>query len=191
MAPRLFLRDINLTLGVEPLLAGAELSVSPGERIALVGRNGSGKSTLLRIAAGEIAAQFGRAFRPAGPGYGLSGAGARFFRLRHRPRLRRAGSRRDRSLPRPRDAGRGGARPRRRPPPFLGRRGAPRRHRQGVRRRSGAAAARRAHESPRHRRHRMAGAAARRVARGFRAHQPRPAPAQRSHDRRPSGSTAA
>jgi ATP-binding cassette subfamily F protein uup len=62
MAPRLFLRDINLTLGVTPLLAGAELAVSPGERIALVGRNGSGKSTLLRIAAGEIAPDSGERF---------------------------------------------------------------------------------------------------------------------------------
>src|SRR6185437_587036 len=62
MAPRLFLRDINLTLGVTPLLAGAELAVSPGERIALVGRNGSGKSTLLRIATGEIAPDAGECF---------------------------------------------------------------------------------------------------------------------------------
>ena len=62
MAPRLFLRDIHLTLGVTPLLDGAELAVSPGERIALVGRNGSGKSTLLRIAAGEIAADKGERF---------------------------------------------------------------------------------------------------------------------------------
>ena len=62
MAPRLFLRDIHLTLGVAPLLEGAELSVSPGERIALVGRNGSGKSTLLRIAAGEVQADRGERF---------------------------------------------------------------------------------------------------------------------------------
>jgi ATP-binding cassette subfamily F protein uup len=52
MAPQLQLRDIRLTLGGAPLLDGAELSISPGDRIALVGRNGSGKSTLLRIAAG-------------------------------------------------------------------------------------------------------------------------------------------
>jgi ATP-binding cassette subfamily F protein uup len=70
MAPRLQLRDINLTLGVTPLLSGAELSVSQGERIALVGRNGSGKSTLLRIAAGEIAPDSGERF--AQPGLGLA-----------------------------------------------------------------------------------------------------------------------
>ena len=56
MPPHLQLRDIRLTLGGAPLLDGAELSISPGDRIALVGRNGSGKSTLLRIAAGETAA---------------------------------------------------------------------------------------------------------------------------------------
>ena len=52
--PLLLLQDIHLTISNKPLLEGAELSVGPGERLALVGRNGSGKSTLLRIAAGEI-----------------------------------------------------------------------------------------------------------------------------------------
>ena len=110
MAPRLHLRDINLTLGVTPLLAGAELSVSPGERIALVGRNGSGKSTLLRIAAGEIAADSGERFVQPGLRAGLSRTGARFRRLRHRARFRRRRSRRDRDLSRPRAARRSGAR---------------------------------------------------------------------------------
>ena len=53
-APLLLLRDIHLTFGGPPLLSGAELSISPGERLCLVGRNGSGKSTLLKIAAGLI-----------------------------------------------------------------------------------------------------------------------------------------
>jgi ATP-binding cassette subfamily F protein uup len=53
MAPPLLqLQDIALTFGGTPLLTGADLSVSTGERVCLVGRNGSGKSTLLRIAAG-------------------------------------------------------------------------------------------------------------------------------------------
>src|SRR5262247_3471513 len=53
MAPPLVqLSDIALTFGGTPLLDGAELSVSAGERVCLVGRNGSGKSTLLRITAG-------------------------------------------------------------------------------------------------------------------------------------------
>ncbi|MCP5365628.1 MAG: ATP-binding cassette domain-containing protein [Hyphomicrobiales bacterium] len=57
--PLLSLRDIHLTFGGTPLLEGAELSVSKGEKLCLVGRNGSGKSTLLKIAAGFIEADRG------------------------------------------------------------------------------------------------------------------------------------
>ncbi|RYE82305.1 MAG: ATP-binding cassette domain-containing protein, partial [Hyphomicrobiales bacterium] len=45
MAPLLHLRDVALTFGGQPLLEGAEIAVSAGERVCLVGRNGSGKST--------------------------------------------------------------------------------------------------------------------------------------------------
>jgi ABC transport system ATP-binding/permease protein len=62
MPPVLQLRDMRLRLGGAPLLEGADLAVSPGDRIALVGRNGSGKSTLLKIAAGDIAADAGERF---------------------------------------------------------------------------------------------------------------------------------
>jgi ATP-binding cassette subfamily F protein uup len=58
-APLLSLRDIRLTFGGPPLLAGADLVVAEGERLCLVGRNGSGKSTLLRIAAGLVEADAG------------------------------------------------------------------------------------------------------------------------------------
>ncbi len=60
--PLLQLKDIALTYGGTPLLTGAELSVSPGERVCLVGRNGSGKSTLLKIAAGGVAPDRGSVF---------------------------------------------------------------------------------------------------------------------------------
>ena len=60
--PLLILRDIHLTFGATPLLTGAELSVSEGDRQCLVGRNGSGKSTLLKIAAGMIEADKGEIF---------------------------------------------------------------------------------------------------------------------------------
>jgi ATP-binding cassette subfamily F protein uup len=62
MPPLLQLHDIALTLGGAPLLDGADLSISAGDRIALVGRNGSGKSTLLRIAAGEATPDRGARF---------------------------------------------------------------------------------------------------------------------------------
>ena len=62
MPPLLQLRDTVLTLGGAPLLDGAELSISAGDRIAVVGRNGSGKSTLFRIAAGQITADRGSRF---------------------------------------------------------------------------------------------------------------------------------
>src|SRR5881397_90704 len=63
MAPPLIqLKDIRLTFGGTPLLAGVELSVSSGERVCLIGRNGSGKSTLLKIAAGIVEADGGSRF---------------------------------------------------------------------------------------------------------------------------------
>ena len=61
-APLLQLKDIALTFGGTPLLTAAELSVSVGERVCLVGRNGSGKSTLLKIAAGAVAPDRGSVF---------------------------------------------------------------------------------------------------------------------------------
>ncbi len=60
--PLLTLQDVHLTFGGTPLLAGAELSISEGERLCLVGRNGSGKSTFLKIAAGEIEPDTGQRF---------------------------------------------------------------------------------------------------------------------------------
>jgi ATP-binding cassette subfamily F protein uup len=65
MAALLHLQDVHLTYGTTALLDGAELSVSEGERLCLVGRNGSGKSTLLKIAAGLVEPDAGsRFFQP-------------------------------------------------------------------------------------------------------------------------------
>jgi ATP-binding cassette subfamily F protein uup len=66
MPPLLLLQDIALTFGGTPLLTSAELSVSPRERVCVVGRNGSGKSTLLKIAAGQVKADSGSAFLQPG-----------------------------------------------------------------------------------------------------------------------------
>ncbi|MEJ0041880.1 MAG: ATP-binding cassette domain-containing protein [Rhizomicrobium sp.] len=55
-----------MTFGNSAILDGAELSVSPGDRLCLVGRNGSGKSTLLKIAAGLMEADGGTRFAQPG-----------------------------------------------------------------------------------------------------------------------------
>jgi len=65
-APILLLQDIHVTFGNSAVLDGAELSVSPGDRLCLVGRNGSGKSTLLKIAAGLMEADDGTRFAQPG-----------------------------------------------------------------------------------------------------------------------------
>ena len=65
-AELLALKDIHLTFGGTPLLEGVNLSVRPGDRIALVGRNGSGKSTLLKIAAGQVEPDSGSVFSSPG-----------------------------------------------------------------------------------------------------------------------------
>jgi energy-coupling factor transport system ATP-binding protein len=46
--------------GPRDVLRGVDLTVAPGERVALMGRNGAGKSTLLRAAAGLIESAAGR-----------------------------------------------------------------------------------------------------------------------------------
>ncbi len=56
------LQNIHLTFGQQPLLAGADMMVRKGARIALVGRNGSGKSTLLKILAGQVQPDDGTRF---------------------------------------------------------------------------------------------------------------------------------
>jgi ATP-binding cassette subfamily F protein uup len=66
MPPLLFLQDIHLTFGGTPLLTGADLTVGPRERLAVVGRNGSGKSTLLKIAAGLVMPDSGTRFLQPG-----------------------------------------------------------------------------------------------------------------------------
>ncbi|MDB4537220.1 ATP-binding cassette domain-containing protein [Akkermansiaceae bacterium] len=42
-------RDVTHRFGSTPALAGVELSISPGEQVALIGASGSGKTTLLRL----------------------------------------------------------------------------------------------------------------------------------------------
>jgi ATP-binding cassette subfamily F protein uup len=52
--PILSFAGLSFDIGDQPILRRAELTLEPGERVALIGRNGAGKSTLLRILEGDL-----------------------------------------------------------------------------------------------------------------------------------------
>lgn len=52
--PALQARDIHKSYGRHHVLRGADLTVAPGQLIAVVGENGAGKSTLLKALAGTL-----------------------------------------------------------------------------------------------------------------------------------------
>ncbi|HTP38165.1 MAG TPA: ATP-binding cassette domain-containing protein [Steroidobacteraceae bacterium] len=54
--PLLALEDQSVGYGGVPLLEHIRISISPGDRIALLGRNGAGKSTFMKLLAGELPA---------------------------------------------------------------------------------------------------------------------------------------
>ena len=64
--PLITLNSVDYSVGGPLLLENVELSIEPGERIALIGRNGAGKSTLLRLLSGTIQADDGEIRREGG-----------------------------------------------------------------------------------------------------------------------------
>jgi zinc transport system ATP-binding protein len=58
--PLLEAEGVTFAYGRTPVLEGVDLSIRPGEFVALVGPNGSGKSTLLRVLLGSLPASSGR-----------------------------------------------------------------------------------------------------------------------------------
>ena len=64
--PIISLNQLDYSVGGPLLLAGVDLSIDAGERIALIGRNGAGKSTLLKLLAGEIQPDDGQIRRQTG-----------------------------------------------------------------------------------------------------------------------------
>ncbi|TKW67045.1 MAG: ATP-binding cassette domain-containing protein [Paracoccus denitrificans] len=65
-APILQLTEISLTFGGNPVFDGLNMTIQPGDRVALVGRNGSGKSTLMKVMAGLVEPDRGEVVTPAG-----------------------------------------------------------------------------------------------------------------------------
>jgi ABC transport system ATP-binding/permease protein len=69
LPPLISLTDVRLTFGSGPLFEGVTLSLSKGERAALVGRNGAGKSTLMKIISEVIEPDSGEVWRQPGITY--------------------------------------------------------------------------------------------------------------------------
>ncbi|MHB2015849.1 MAG: ABC-F family ATP-binding cassette domain-containing protein [Candidatus Xenobia bacterium] len=65
--------DLSKQYSGRPLLDEVSLTLTPGQRIGLVGRNGCGKTTLLKILAGQIEADSGTVTRGPGTHVGYLG----------------------------------------------------------------------------------------------------------------------
>ncbi|HSS64973.1 MAG TPA: ATP-binding cassette domain-containing protein [Gammaproteobacteria bacterium] len=58
--PLLRLEEVSAGYSRQPVLEGISITISPGDRIGLLGKNGSGKSTFIRLLAAEVEPLAGR-----------------------------------------------------------------------------------------------------------------------------------
>ena len=61
--PIVTVNKLSLAFGTDRILDDADLSIEPGERIAITGRNGAGKSTLLGLICGQVQEDDGNLWR--------------------------------------------------------------------------------------------------------------------------------
>ncbi len=73
-------QDVWAGYGGAPVLAGASLSVAPGETVGLIGRSGAGKSTLVQVLLGKHKTTQGRATYGGRPVARMSRKEAKAFR---------------------------------------------------------------------------------------------------------------
>ncbi len=87
--PAVSLAGARLAFGDRVLWDHLDLSVSPGEFIAVLGPNGTGKTSLLRVLLGQLALSAGAAFvdgkRVAGGRFTMAGSGHIGYVPQHRP----------------------------------------------------------------------------------------------------------
>jgi ABC transport system ATP-binding/permease protein len=63
MAPPIItFRDVSIGFGTVPLFENLSFSITPGDRICLIGRNGCGKSTLMKLIMGDLEPDLGERF---------------------------------------------------------------------------------------------------------------------------------
>ncbi|MFM8467616.1 MAG: ABC transporter ATP-binding protein [Oxalobacteraceae bacterium] len=72
ITPALVLNDVRKQFGSTDIIRGVNLSVQPGERVAIIGPNGAGKSTLFNLISGRFAPSSGEILLHGRPIAGLA-----------------------------------------------------------------------------------------------------------------------